>query len=97
MNIDKEHTKLELKEILAQASCLVDNILWVDIDGEVHLTPIPLGKTAAWVSPQLKMAMFRLPILAHEENKIGSKIDDSTLDALYVQLCECWQGRGWSA
>jgi len=71
-----------------------DHIIWVDKDGDVHITPLSEDLTpAGWTTQNSELIKFRLETLMEGNGYVGidASQDDSWINRLYKALITNWE------
>ncbi len=93
MNLSANPTKPQLAELLAKCDDkATPHILWVDHDGEVHITPLPLGVVPVDFGerPDLR---FRYETFhtGHDYTGPDAAADVEFVDDLFTALVRDWK------
>src|SRR5512140_416126 len=95
MNLSSTTSIEQLRELIAGCNDnQTSHIIWVDNQGEVHVTPIPEEATpASWADGMRERMRFRFETLKQGTGFVGPEAaeDDAWMGRLYASLTKFWE------
>lgn len=97
MNLNQNPTKEQLKDLFRVADDEAGHhILWVDVDGKVHVTLLPETVTPSGWEDAFPTTRFRFETFCVGNGYVGPDAadDDDHVNMFYHWLVKTWAGRG---
>ena len=95
MNLAQDATVDQLRDLVAHCKAEEENYsLWVDQEGEVHLTAIPHELTpATWASQNRDVIRFRFETFQAGEGYLGPEAasNENWMNRLFTSLIRLWE------
>ena len=101
MNLDKNPAAAQLAALYATCDDRnANHVLWVDEDGDVHITPVPKGLPPGQLAKQLPRLRFRYETAMAGNGYVGAKAadDEEYVSRMLAHLIRDWRAglRGYS-
>jgi len=95
MNLSSIASIDQLKDMISHCDDdRTSHIVWVDVAGEVHVTPMPVEATpAVWAEGNRELIRFRFETLKQGSGFVGPEAakDEQWMNRLFVSLTKFWE------